>query len=280
MAPVMADTIRTPEIKSIASPANPAVKAVRALHQKKHRAETGLFLAEGLRILTEAVERGHRIETLVLLPDMRRHKIGKRLREACLDAGGQVLEVSEPVLAKIARKDNPQGAVGVFRQHWEDLEAIDARGDFCWVVLEALRDPGNLGTILRSCDAVGAEGAILLDASCDPYSLESVRASMGSIFAQRIARASFQDFMAWRRAQGGMLVGASLNAQIDYQAVHYARPTFLLMGNEQSGLPGSYQEACDRLVRIPMRGRADSLNVAIASSLLLYEIYNQDRRRS
>lgn len=279
MASAMAETIRDGAIKRITSPANPAVKEVRALHQKKHRAATGLFLAEGLRILAEAVDRGHPIETLVLLAEMRAHRIGKRLVQACLDSGGRVLEVSEPVLAKIARKDNPQGALGVFRQHWETLETIDARADFCWVVLEALRDPGNLGTILRSCDAVGAEGAILLDNTCDPYSLESVRASMGSIFAQRIVHAGFDAFLEWRQRQGGMLVGAAPDAAFDYQEARYRRPVFLFMGNEQSGLPARYREACERVVCIPMRGRADSLNVAIATSILLYEIYNQDRRQ-
>jgi len=274
------ETDDAPGIKRVTSPANPAVKAVRALHQKKHRAETGLFLAEGLRILSEAVDQGHAIHTLVILPEMRAHSVGARLVEACLDAGGRVLEVSEAVLAKVARKDNPQGAVGVFRQTWESLERIDATGDFCWVVLEAPRDPGNVGTVLRTCDAVGAQGAILLDHACDPFSIEGVRASMGSIFGPRLARAGFDDFLAWRRRQGGLLVGASLKGATDYQDLRYPRPTLLFMGNEQSGLPESYEGACDALVRIPMRGRADSLNVAIAASILLYEVYNQDRRRA
>jgi TrmH family RNA methyltransferase len=268
------------EIRRITSPANAAVKEVRALHQKKYREQTGLFIAEGLRILSEAVDQGHRIETLVILPRMREHHVGGRLVQACLDGGGQVLEVTEAVLAKVARKENPQGAVGVFRQRWERLSDIDARGDFCWAVLEAIRDPGNLGTILRTCDSIGAQGVILLDQSCDPYSLEGVRASMGSVFGQRLAHASFDDFMAWRRGQGGTMVGASLKGDVDYQEVRYERPTFVLMGNEQSGLPARYEAACDRLVKIPMRGRADSLNVAIAASLLLYEVYNQDRRRA
>jgi TrmH family RNA methyltransferase len=119
---------------------------------------------------------------------------------------------------------------------------------------------------------------ILLDSACDPYSLEGVRASMGSVFGQRLVRTSFDAFAAWRARQGGQLVGTSLNATADYQAVAYSRPTFLFMGNEQSGLPPAYERACDTLVRLPMRGRADSLNLAVATSVMLYEIYNQDRR--
>ena len=267
-------------IRRIASPANPAVKAVRGLHQKKYRAETGRFLAEGLRILNEAVDLGHRLETLVVLPEMRTHRLGMRLVDACLAGGGEVLEVAEPVLAKVARKDNPQGAVGVLRQHWTPLDEIDARGDACWAVLEAPRDPGNVGTVLRTCDAVGASGAILLDNACDPFSVEGVRASMGSILSRKLARTSFDAFRAWRERQGGMLVGTSLRATTDYQEVAYPRPTLLFMGNEQSGLPEAYEAECDALVRLPMRGRADSLNMAVAASVMLYEIYNQDRRRS
>jgi TrmH family RNA methyltransferase len=267
-------------LRRITSPANPAVKAVRALHQKKARAETGRFLAEGLRILTEAVHLGHRLDTLVILPEMRDHRLGAPLVQACLDAGGEVLEVSEAVLAKIARKDNPQGAVGVFPQAWADLADVEVARDFCWVVLEAPRDPGNVGTVLRTCDSVGAEGVILLDQACDPYALEGVRASMGSIFAVRLARADFDGFQAWRARQPARLVGTTLDAGRDYQAVRYPRPTLLLMGNEQSGLPDRHAAACDELVRLPMRGRADSLNLSIATAVMLYEIYNQDRRRA
>ena len=271
-------SIEAGAIRRVTSPTNPAVKAARALHQKKHRAATGLFLAEGLRILNEAVALGHAPRTLIVLPEMRRDRMGAPLIDACLDAGGEVLEVGEAVLAKVARKDNPQGAVGVFPQVWTELAEVDARDAFCWVVLEAPRDPGNVGTVLRTCDAVGAQGVILLDAACDPYSLEGVRASMGSIFAQRLVRTDFDAFARWRARQGGWLVGTSLTAERDYQDVAYPRPTLLFMGNEQSGLPAAYEAACDALVRLPMRGRADSLNVAVATSVMLYEIYNQDRR--
>jgi TrmH family RNA methyltransferase len=269
----------TDRIKRISSPANAQVKEIRGLHLKKHRQEQGRFLAEGLRILQEAVDQGHPIETLVLRADMRDHRVGARLAEHTLAHGGRVLEVSAQVLAKIARKDNPQGAVGVFPQRWARLDALDARDDRCWAVLERIRDPGNLGTILRTLDAVGGAGAILIGECCDPYSLEGVRASMGSLFCQRLVHCSFEEFRAWRRGQGGLLVGTSLTATDDYQDVAYPRPTFVLMGNEQSGLPAEMEAACDRLVRLPMCGRADSLNVSIAASVMLYEVLNQDRRR-
>jgi len=268
------------EIRQVTSPANPAVKAVRALHQKKGRAESGRFLAEGLRVLTEAVDLGHRLETLVVRTGARHDARIGRLVAACLDGGGEVLEAGEPVLAKVARKDNPQGAVGVFRQTWTPLDALDPRAAPIWTAIEAPRDPGNVGTLLRTGDAAGAGGAILLDQACDPFSPEGVRASMGSIFAQRLARASLETLVSWCRAGGATLVGASLKGTADYQALAYPQPTVLLLGNEQSGLPPAYEAACDILVRLPMRGRADSLNLAVAGALLLYEVYNQERRRS
>ena len=264
-------------VRRIASAANPTVKALRALHQKKHRSATGCFLAEGVPILTEAVELGHVPQTLVMLPELRDSPRGSRLVETTLTGGGEVLEASQSVLAKIVRKDNPSDAVGAFPQVWWDLNALDARGAFCWIVLEAPRDPGNVGTVLRTADAVGAQGAILLDRACDPYSVEGVRASMGAIFAQRLVHTSFDAFAEWRSRQGGRLVGTSLNAPWEYQAVTYPRPTFLFMGNEHSGLPSAYEQACDTLVRLPMCGRAESLNLAVAASVMLYEIYNQDR---
>ena len=274
------DPVARSDIREITSPANPAIKAVRALHQKKARAETGRFLAEGLRVLTEAVDLGHRLETLVLRSGARSHPQTARLVAACLDTGGEVLEVTDTVLAKVARKDNPQGAVGVLRQTWTPLATLDPRAAPVWTAIEAPRDPGNVGTLLRTGDAAGAGGAILLDRACDPFSLEGVRASMGSIFAQRLAHAGFDELLAWCRAGGATLVGASLQGATDYQALAYPRPTVLLLGNEQSGLPAAYAAACDVLVRLPMRGRADSLNLAVAGALLLYEVYNQHRGRA
>src|SRR6185295_4857866 len=143
----------------------------------------------------------------------------------------------------------------------------------------ALRDPGNLGTILRTGDAVGAGGLILVDDCADPFSVEAVRASMGALFTQKIAAARWETFVAWLRGGPGQLVGASLGAATDYRDADYESPTFLLVGNESQGLPPAYEEACDLLVKIPMLGKADSLNAAVAVAVMAYEVIARRRGR-
>jgi TrmH family RNA methyltransferase len=141
-----------------------------------------------------------------------------------------------------------------------------------WIVVQALRDPGNIGTILRTGDAAGAGGLILIDDCADPYSVEAVRASMGAIFTQAVATARWDDFLPWLRSGDGQLVGTSLKATSDYLEANYTQPCFLLIGNEQQGLPAEYEAACDLLVKIPMAGRADSLNAAMATAVMAFAV--------
>ena len=257
--------------RQVTSPANPAVKRIRSLQQRKYRDLTGQFMAEGLRVVTEACDLGVPLRLLAYAAEEADHPVVARLRAACRAAGGEGLAVTRPILEKLSRKDNPQSVVGVFDQAWAALDALDPTGDFCWVALEGIRDPGNLGTILRTADGVGAAGVILLGATCDPYSLEAVRGSMGAVFSRRIARAEPAGFVAWCRRHGVHLVGSAPHGSVDYRAVAYRAPLVLLMGNEQSGLPEPLQRACDALVRLPMRGTADSLNLSVATAVLLYE---------
>lgn len=264
--------------RSITSFSNETVKRIRALEQKKFRRAERRFLAEGMRIVTEAVDAGRLPDTLVYAEDMAGHALLQRLVAACEAAGGDAIEVPREILAKIAGKDNPQAVVGVFPIVETPLVALDRATAPIWTVCQSLKDPGNLGTILRTNDAVGAGGVILLDNSCDPWSVEAVRASMGALFTQAVVQAEWAEFIAWLRQGPGMLVGTSLNASRDYQDVRYAPPTFVLMGNEQYGLPPEYEAACDALVKIPMRGKADSLNVAVSCAVMLYEVLNQQRR--
>ena len=206
------------------------------------------------------------------------HPLASRLIAATEARGGEAIETSRDILAKLSGKDNPQTVLGVFRQFDTSLSLIDRGVSDIWLVAQALRDPGNLGTILRTGDAVGAGGLILIDESVDPFSVESVRASMGALFTQRIAQARWPEFIAWLRQGPGQLVGTSLRTDIDYQAVRYAAPTFILAGNEAQGLPADYEAACDLLVKLPMRGKADSLNVAVATAVMAYEVLNQRRQ--
>jgi TrmH family RNA methyltransferase len=256
--------------RAITSLANPTVKAARALHMRKAREESGEFLAEGLKIVTEAVEAGRAPRTLLYSVEAAGHPLLRRARAATEAAGGEAVEVSRDILAKISRRDNPQTVLAVFEQAFAPLAALDPSAAACWVALEAVRDPGNLGTIVRTADAAGCGGVILVGDCCDPYSVEAVRATMGSVFAVPIARASGPEFLAWRGAWPGAVVGTLLTATTDFRAARYAPPSLILMGNEQAGLTPALAAACDVTVKIPMRGRADSLNLAVATGVMIY----------
>ncbi len=257
---------------------NPLVKRVRALREKKLRKREGLFLAEGLRILTEARDQGVLPEMLFMASGTTPHPLAQALADAVEEAGGDVILTSADILSKISGKDNAQAVVGVYRDRPTPLAALDRSAAPIWFVAQAMRDPGNLGTLLRIGDAVGAGGVILVDECVDPFSVETVRASMGALFTQKIAPARWDEFLAWLRSGPGQLVGTSLNTDHDYQGPRYAAPTFLLIGNEARGLPADYETACDLLVKIPMMGRADSLNASVAGAVMAYEVLNQLRR--
>ncbi|MBS0482165.1 MAG: RNA methyltransferase [Proteobacteria bacterium] len=257
--------------RTITGFSNPAVKALRALREKKHRKAAGKFLAEGLRLLTDARACGKLPEVLVMAERRDPHPLLTALEADVLTAGGEVIEASEDILAKITGKDNPQAVAGVFAEFDTSLDALDRSRAQIWLVAQALRDPGNLGTMLRTGDAVGAGGLILIDDCADPFSVEAVRASMGAVFTQQIAQARWEEFLPWLRSGPGQLVAASLRQAVDYRTAPYAAPCFLMVGNESRGLPEAYELACDLRVTMPMKGRADSLNAAVAGAVLAYE---------
>lgn len=261
------------QVKEVTSLANPLVKDIKALALKKFRDQQNAFMAEGLKLVIDALDLGWSIRTLVFAKAGRGNAAVEKVAARTVAAGGTVLEVSEKVLATITRRENPQMVVGVFAQQTVPLKDIRARDGDVWVALDRVRDPGNLGTVIRTVDAVGAKGVILVGDTTDPFSLETVRATMGSIFAVPVARATEQAFLAWRRDFSGLVAGTHLKGAVDYRSVDFSRgPVLLLMGNEQQGLPDNLAESCDRLLRIPQAGRADSLNLAVATGVMLFEI--------
>ncbi len=254
---------------------NPTVKYLRGLRDKKNRRREGKFLVEGLRLLTDARETGRVPEMLVMARGRDAHPLLDDLERAVMIAGGEIIETSADILAKITGKENPQAVAGMFTEFDTSLRALDRNAGPIWMVAQALRDPGNLGTMLRTCDAVGAGGLILVDDCADPFSVEAVRASMGAVFTQQIGQAGWEEFIAWLRQGDGQLVAASLRDSQDYRSAPYAAPCFILVGNESRGLPEDYEMACDLRVTMPMRGRADSLNAAVAGAVLAYEVLQQ-----
>ncbi|QND49370.1 RNA methyltransferase [Rhizobium lusitanum] len=260
------------QVKEVTSLANPIIKDIKALTSKKSREETGAFLAEGLKLVIDALELGWTIRTLVYAKAAKGKPLVEQVAAKTVAAGGLVLEVSEKVIASITRRDNPQMVVGIFDQRWRPLRDVRPKAGETWVALDRVRDPGNLGTIIRTADAAGASGVILVGETTDPFSLETVRATMGSVFAVPVVKATLEEFLAWKKTAGVSVVATHLAGAVDYRTIDYKKkPVVLLMGNEQSGLPDALAKEADALARIPQAGRADSLNLAVATAVMLFE---------
>ena len=270
---------RRGQVRAITSLQNERVKLIRALEMRKARRETGLFVAEGASLLVTARDAGWAPKILAFLAGSVETGVNRALLAWAEAAGAECLAVSEAVLAKLAAKDNPQTMLAVFEQRWASAPDPSTVGkDATWLALEAVRDPGNLGTIIRTLDAVGAGGVILVGNCVDPYSRDAVRATMGSIFNMPVVRMVPDRFLAWAATWSGDIVGTQLAAREDFRKVPYRAPTLLLMGSEGPGLSPGLASACSRLVRIPMAGRLDSLNLAVATALVLYEMRRERLR--
>ncbi len=259
--------------KIITSLTNDRVKAIRALEMRKVRKETGLFVAEGTSLLITARDNGHVPETLVYQAGAATSGITRGLVTWALKQGCEVLEVSEAVLGKLASKDNPQTTLGVFRQTFAAAPAPKSvAADATWLALEDVRDPGNLGTIIRTADAVGVAGVLLVGTCCDPFALECTRATMGSIFAVPLVKLERGAFLALAKDWPGDVIATHLDGKDDFRTVAYRGPELIVMGSEGPGLSDAVFKAATRRVKIPMSGRLDSLNLAIATALTLYQV--------
>jgi RNA methyltransferase, TrmH family len=261
------------KVKQITSLANPVIKDIRALAVKKYREASGLFLAEGLKLVNDALAGGWRIDTVLYSQRVANELRIQKMALAARAHGADIIEVNDKVLGAISRRDNPQTVIGVVERKWADLKQIRPQDDDLWIVLERVRDPGNLGTIIRTADAAGAKGVILVGETTDPWALEAVRATMGSIFNVALCHISTAEFTEWCSGWPGMIAGTHLSGTIDYREPEYSgKPVLLLMGNEQQGLPEELAALCNPLCLIPMAGKADSLNLAVATAIMVYEV--------
>lgn len=251
----------------IRSRSNELIKLVRALRQRKARDQTGLFLVEGIHHVGEAVEAGWHIEAILYSPERLKSDFANELKSGY---SGRLEVVSEDVMELVAGKDNPQGILAVVRQrnvHLTELPTL-RRG----AAIVSPQDPGNVGTIIRTLDAVGGDALFLIDGGVDPYHPTAIRAGMGTSFWTPVVATNFPEFEGWRRQQRCLLVGTSAHAEIDYLQWEAHEPWILLLGNEQKGLTLEHLRACDVTLSLPMRGRASSLNLAVAAGVLLYHL--------
>ena len=252
----------------ITSLSNPLIKQARALHQRKARAETGLFLVEGIHHVGEAVATNWDIDAIIYAPEILTSDFGRELTSrAALQT--RLQPVSAQVIESLADKENPQGIIAIVHQKRMRLDELGSIRSGAAVV--SPQDPGNVGTVLRTLDAVDADVLFLLDGGVDLYHPTSVRASMGTIFSKRIVQTSFAEFIEWKKNNSVQLVGTSAHAESDYRNFQPKSPWILLLGPEQKGLSSEQLSACDVRVSLPMRGRASSLNLAVAAGILLYQ---------
>ncbi|WP_417671094.1 TrmH family RNA methyltransferase [Roseibium sp.] len=260
-------------VKQITSHSNPIVKEIKGLvAQRKHRTQSGLFVAEGLKLATDALEAGWTVRYLALGPEARENPLAQKAAATAKARGALILEVNTAVLSAMTRKDNPQTVVGVYEQKTQAIESIDPTNSTVWVALDRVRDPGNLGTIIRTVDAVGASGVILVGDCTDPFAVETVRATMGSLFHVPIVKSDKERFKKLVATWPGTVAATHLKGSVDYRTPDYREPVLLVMGNEQQGLEQDMADACKTLIRIPQVGEADSLNLAVATGVSLYEI--------
>lgn len=260
-------------ITDITSAQNNLIKLARSLDRKKDRSLNMMFRAEGARHVKEGLELGWELSALLFSKNVEtRPHIIDLINDAQRN-GAKIGRVNDNLLEAITHRDNAQSIVGLFMQKWAKLS--DFVGERTIIALERIKDPGNLGTIIRTLDSVGGGAIILLEECCDPYSVEAIRAAMGSSFAIKIAKANIGEFLEWQKQNNFQLLGTSLKGVSLHTEIEISQKIILLMGNEQSGIDDDLAANCDSLIKLPMAGRADSLNLAIATGVCLYEIWRQ-----
>jgi TrmH family RNA methyltransferase len=251
---------------------NPKIRQARALRQRKHRDASGLFLVEGIRHVGEAVEADAGIEAIYYAPQLLTSAFARDLIEAQAEQSVACYAVSEEVFESLAEKENPQGILAVVRKDERSLSNLNT-DNFPWgVAVVQPQDPGNVGTILRTVNAVGASGLILLENSVDPHHPTAVRASMGALFWHPVVTTSFEAFARWADQHDYHLYGTSAHGAHDYREVRYQEPLVVLLGGEREGLSQQQAAVCDNLVRLPMRGKVSSLNLAVAAGVMLFAV--------
>jgi len=257
---------------------NQHIKEIKHLKDRKYRSEKSLCYIEGIRIVYEAILQGIDFSEILVSPELSKSDIIKEIQAKAESNGIPITELSKKVFASISTKDGPQGLAAVIKQKWFSLDEVSILPGSL-VALYEVADPGNLGTILRTCDGVGASGVILIGNCTDPYDPTAVRASMGAVFSQKTIKSTVEEFRKWVIENSRVVIGTSDHAQIDYRKGNYVSNTILLMGSERQGIPVDLEKICDDIVSIPMRGSCDSLNLAVATSILLYEIYRNIKEK-
>ncbi len=263
----------------VQDPQDPRFRRLRSLQASPGRSLTGLYLIEGIRHVARAVEERAPIESIFVAPNVLSNPFGQKLARRLRQSGAPCLRLSPNLYRDLTLAAEPQGMGAVVRQQWTPLAAVRIHARCLWLAVESIDSPGNLGTIIRTAEATGVAGILCLGSGADPYEPAAIRASMGSLFSQKLVRCSINEFAQWARSAGVAIVGSSPKGLLDYRSFHCRWPAVLLIGSEKHGLSDQLVEACDFTIRLPMLGRGDSINAAVAAGVLLYELFEQRREQ-
>ncbi len=256
----------------ISSAANPVVKRMRLLGERKHRRREGAFVVEGIQPVWQAVESGAELEVMVVAPGLLGDSAAAQMVASQERAGVRVARVTDDLFARVSSRDGPSGLAAIVHGRVPGLASLPVTPDAVFAALHEIGNPGNLGTIIRTANAAGAAGVVLVGPATDPFDPVAVKASMGALFTTPVVQApTVGEFFTWAAESGVAVVTTSAKAEVSFWAARYPRPLALLLGAEGAGLPADVLAAGDLQVRIPMSGTAESLNLAVAAGLLLYQ---------
>jgi len=261
----------------VSHPRDPIFLNLRALQTSQGRSRTNLYLIEGIRHVVRAIECRTQIECFFFNPSVLSNRFGRKLVKRLRQAGIASVQLSPQLYRTLTLAAEPQGIGAVVRQQWMPIATLRPAPDSFWLAAESIDSPGNLGTIIRTAEATGVAGIFLIGSYADPFDPAAVRASMGSLFSQKLVRCSPREFTDWARSSGVAVIASLPSGLLDYKALRFRWPAVMLIGNERYGLPDHLVEVADFTVRIPMVGRCDSINAAVAAGVLLYEMFNQRR---
>lgn len=259
----------------VSSPRDPRFLNLRSLQTHQGRSRTRLFIIEGIRHLARAVEHCAPIESVFLNTSVLSNPFGQKLARRLHQHGVPGISLSRELYRDLTLATEPQGIGAVLKQRWLSLEQLRATRNSLWLAVESIESPGNLGTIIRTAEAAGASGIFILNPNCDPHDPATIRATMGSLFSQKLIRCSVPEFKCWAKSNGVSVVASSPSGLMDYKALAYRFPAALVVGSEKHGLSEQLLDTANFVVRIPMHGGCDSLNAAVAAGVLLFEITGQ-----
>lgn len=259
--------------ETISSAANPLVKRIRLLANRKHRREQGAFVVEGIQPVWRAVTAGWQIEALVVDPDLRADSAAAAMVDEQEARGVRVARLSHELFQRLSSREGQSGLAAIVRSRQPALADLSPGPDAVFIALHRIGNPGNLGTIIRTADAVGGAGVILIGDATDAYAPTAVKASMGSLFAIKVVHVPATElFLTWAGENGIEVIAASGQGDVAHWDASYRPPLALLLGSEGEGLPADLLASASRRIKIPMTGTAESLNVAAAAAVLLYEV--------